>query len=89
MNSWFSQILILARGVVFLLKVGLAMFVSLWRLTLPLLLIGGGIYFVKKYFSMGQLSKSPDADRLRKDRGGVIEICPHCHQEVGSCSKCR
>lgn len=91
MKSWFTQILLLAAAVLFLLKGGMTLFVSLWRLVLPLALVGGGIYFLRKYVKQNQLKHSPADRRGRVSKGDsdVIEICPHCHQEIGSCPKCR
>ena len=94
MNS-LSQALFAVLGVVFLLKGGFSIILALWRILLPLALIGGGIYFAKQFF-MGQKSlvgqKKEGAKRpldASSPSGDIITICPHCLQEKGSCPKCR
>lgn len=91
MKSWFTQIFLLIAAVLFLLKGGMTLFVSLWRVFLPLAFVGGGIYFLRKFVKQNELKHAAADKRGRVPKGDkdVIEICPHCHQEVGSCPKCR
>ena len=94
MNS-LSQALFAVLGVVFLLKGGFSIILALWRVLIPLALIGGGFYFVKQYFfgpkALDQ-NKEKGAQRpldTSPPKGDIITICPHCLQEKGSCPKCR
>ncbi len=98
MKSMATQILLVVLAVIFLFKGGLVLLASAWKLVAALSLLGGGYYFVKKALasSGGELSGRKDTPKMKtaasatgKKESAVIEICPYCHSEVGSCAKCR
>ncbi len=97
MKSMTTQFLLIVVAVVFLMKGGLVLLASAWKLVAAVSLLGGGYYFVKKALAAGSgLSEgkaSPQMKTASAQKGNaksaVIEICPYCHSEVGSCEKCR
>ena len=108
MKKFVTQTVMMFLAVILLLKGGMSVFVSAWRLIFPVIALGGAYYFFRKTFQ-AEPEISGATPRQRKvnyatngaqehpsspfgaqgEKGGVIEICPHCLSEVGSCSKCR
>jgi hypothetical protein len=88
--SWVSKVLLAVVGIVFLLKGGFTLVLALWRFLLPLALVAGGIYLLKGYLAeKKKLKQQASREPIRDGQQGVIQICPHCLQEVGSCPRCR
>lgn len=93
MKNWVGKILLTILGLIFLLRGGFAMLMGLWRVILPLVLVGGGIYFLKKALAkqktLGSKQKSaPNKVGADTSESEVIHICPHCLQPYGSCPRC-
>jgi len=94
-----TQILFMMAAVFFLMKGGVGILVGAWKLLLPIVFLGGAFYFMRKAFAVGSLPKGgSDPHRVRqpdaqtsspRTHSNVIEICPHCLSEVGSCPKCK
>lgn len=104
MKSFATQILLAIAAILLLMKGGIGIVVALGKFILPLMLLGGAYYFGKKAFVSAKAGNAPlgggnKEPKVRSsasgvnvktsEMGGVIEICPHCLSEVGSCAKCR
>lgn len=93
MNSWLGKVLLLLVGIIFMLRGGLNLVLGLWKITLPLILLGGGYFMVKSYLQKRKQEelegqRGARARAVRDKEKDVIEICPECLQEVGSCPAC-
>ncbi len=94
MNTWLGKTLLLVLGIVFMLKGGINIFFGFWRIMLPLALLGGGYFLAKNYFvkrKQDEIAKKGTEQKtaFSTKEKAVIEICPHCLQEIGSCPKCK
>ncbi len=97
MKSFTTQILLMLAAIFFLMKGGIGVLAAAWKLVLPLIFLGGAYYFMRKALSGGLVRGAYEAQRVKnpdpvKEPGQVnhvIEICPHCLAEVGSCPKCK
>ncbi len=94
MNSWFGKILLGILGALFLLRGGFSILLAFWRFLLPMILIGGGYYLLKKAiadqkrFKVKEKKTAPTFKARADGEEKVIHICPHCLQEWGSCPQC-
>lgn len=101
MKSFTTQILMIVAAVFFLFKGGFGILAAAWKLVLPIAMLGASYYFIRKALSASTLPKGAGVDNRRMNdpqptsgqtsykESNVIEICPHCLSEVGSCPKCR
>ncbi len=97
MNKFITQTVLMFLAIMFLLKGGMSFIVSAWRVALPAIGLAGGYYFFKKAMEDDEPpvkqkvnSKTANANFTHASQDkGVIEICPYCLSEVGSCPKCR
>ena len=82
-----------------MMRGGIGIIAAAWKFVVPLLFIVGAYMLLKKAFAGGiELPKGPAQDSQRvktpdpvsaHNNNAVIEICPHCLSEVGSCPKCK
>ncbi len=96
-----TQIILALAAVFFMMKGGFGIAIAAWRFVLPILFLGGAYYLLKKAFSPAaglpkgaqgseRVTTNPaSAQDNSADKHDVIEICPHCLSEVGSCPKCK
>ena len=97
-----NQLLLAFAAVFFMMKGGFGIIAAAWKFVLPLIFIGTAYYLIKKAFSpAANLPKGAgyDSPRMKtpdpvsahenSNANAVIEICPHCLSEVGSCPKCK
>lgn len=99
MKSFTTQILLAGLALILLFKGGVGIVIGVGKFLWPAVLLGGAYYFGKKAFSGAKspLGEPKASSRVKpgnptaktSEMGGVIEICPHCLSEVGSCPKCR
>ncbi|MBC7661039.1 MAG: hypothetical protein H7249_15180 [Chitinophagaceae bacterium] len=97
-----TQVLLMIGATLFLMKGGIGFLAAAWKMVLPMLLMSGAWFMVRKAMTPANLKGGPHdpnqrfGDPYRGNEGAdasrnnaVIEICPHCLSEVGSCPKCK
>jgi hypothetical protein len=101
LKSFTTQVLMILAAVFFLMKGGFGILAAAWKLVLPVAMLGASYYFIRKALAGSALPRGAGVDNRRMNdaqptsgpanytENNVIEICPHCLSEVGSCPKCR